>query len=114
MQFSDKEGIIAVNKEPKEDMLTMERKILALVALVGSLVACFPTACCLGFYGLGGFTGLMVDPRMIEAAAGAEGPPGREFFVLLGVGSTLGALVALGVGIACLVWGIRTLLRARA
>ncbi len=94
--------------------MIMERKTLALVAVVGSLVACLPTACCLGFFGLGGIVALMADPRMIEAAAGTGGEvPTRGTFVAMGLGSTFGALVALGVGIACLVWGIRMLTRAR-
>ena len=92
----------------------MERRILALVALVGSLVACFPTACCFGFYAFGNIMALVADPRMIEAAAGTAGEvPPPSTFVTMGVVSTLGALIALGVGIACLVWGIRTLMRAR-
>jgi uncharacterized BrkB/YihY/UPF0761 family membrane protein len=76
-------------------------------------VACCPTACCLGYFGLSGVTALVADPRMIEAAAGTWGEvPPREAFVAMGLGSTLGALIALGIGIGLLVWGIRTWRRA--
>jgi hypothetical protein len=94
--------------------MTQERKIMAWVAVVGSVVACCPTACCLAFYGFGGIVGLLVDPRMIEAAAGSGEAPPRWIFTALGVCSTLGALVALGIGIGALVWGIRVLRRASA
>ena len=94
--------------------MTQERKIMAWVAVVGSVVACFPTACCLAFYGFGGIVALLADPRMIEAAAGSGEPPSRSLFTAMGVGSTLGALVALAIGIVALVWGIRALRRASA
>jgi hypothetical protein len=54
---------------------------------------------------------LVADPRMIEAAAGSGPVPSRLTFVAIGAGSTLGALVALGIAIAGLVWGIRALRR---
>ena len=88
-----------------------DRKILGLVAVAVSVVACFPSACCLGFYGLGSLATLVADPRMIEAAAGSGPVPSRLTFVAIGAGSTLGALVALGLAIAGLVWGIRALRR---
>ena len=91
----------------------MERRTLGLIALVGSLVACFPTACCFGWGVLGGFVPLMVDPKWIQGAAGTGGEiPPRSTFVAMGGGSAIGALIALGLGIAFLVWGIRAF-RAR-
>jgi hypothetical protein len=91
----------------------MERRTLGLIALVGSLVACFPSACCLGFYAFGNIATLMADPRMIEAAAGTAGEvPPRSAFIVMGGGSAIGALIALGLGIAILIWGIRAV-RAR-
>ena len=80
-----------------------EGKILPLVAVAVCVLACFPSACCLAFYGLGSLATLFADPRMIEAAAGSGPVPSSETFVATGAGSILGALVALGVGIAGLV-----------
>jgi hypothetical protein len=92
----------------------MERRTLGLIALVGSLVACFPTACCFGFYAFGNFMALTVDPKFIEGAAGTGGEvPPSSTFIAMGGGSAIGALIALGLGIAILIWGIRAL-RARA
>jgi len=91
-----------------------ESKALPLVAIVVSVVACLPTACCLAFYGLGSLATLFVDPRMIEDAAGAGQVPSRLTFVAIGGGSSLAALVALGLGVFGLVWGIRALRRASA
>jgi hypothetical protein len=91
-----------------------ESKILPLVAIVVSVVACLPTACCLAFYGLGSLATLLVDPRMIEDAAGAGPVPSRLTFATIGGGSACIALVALGLGVFGLVWGIRALRRASA
>jgi hypothetical protein len=91
-----------------------ENRILPLVAVVVSAVACLPSACCLAFYAFGNVATLMVDPAMIEAAAGSGPVPPRTTFVLLGALSTLGALVALGLAVAGLVWGIRALRRSPA
>jgi hypothetical protein len=96
----------------KEEMMSGESKILPLVAVVVSVVACLPSACCLAFYGLGSLATLFADPRMIEAAAGSGTVPSRLTWVAIGAGSTLGALVALGLAVAGLVWGIRALRRA--
>jgi hypothetical protein len=89
-----------------------ESKILPLVAVVVGVVACLPSACCLAFYGLGSLATLVVDPRMIESAAGSGPVPSRLTFVALGAGSTVGALVAVALGVAGLVWGVRALRRA--
>jgi hypothetical protein len=88
-----------------------ESRIPGLVAVVVSVVACLPSACCLGFYAFGNFATLFVDPAMIEAAAGSQPLPPSGTFVMLGVISTIAALVALGLTIAGLVWGIRALQR---
>lgn len=88
-----------------------EGKILPLAAVAVSVVACFPSACCLGFFGVGNLMALVADPRMIEAAAGSGPAPSSGTFVALGAGLTLAALVALAVGIGGLVWGVRTLWR---
>jgi hypothetical protein len=97
--------------EQKEESMGGESRIPGLVAVVVSVVACLPSACCLGFYAFGNFATLFVDPEMIEAAAGSQPLPPSGTFVALGGVSTLAALVALGLGIAGLVWGIRALLR---
>jgi len=88
-----------------------ESRVPGLVAVVVSMVACLPSACCLGFYAFGNFATLFVDPEMIEAAAGSQPLPPLSTFVVLGAVSTLGVLVALGLAIAGLVWGIRALRR---
>jgi hypothetical protein len=95
-------------------MMSGEGKVLGLVAVVVSVAACLPTACCLAFYGLGSLLTLFVDPEMIEAAAGSGPVPSRMTFVAIGGGSALVALVALGLGVFGLVWGIRALRRGSA
>jgi hypothetical protein len=89
-----------------------ESRVLPMVAVVVSVVACLPAACCLGFYGLGSLATLFVDPMMIEAAAGSGPVPSSGTFVAIGGVSVLGALVALTLAIAGLVWGVRALRRA--
>jgi hypothetical protein len=91
--------------------MSSQGKTLGLVSVVVSVVACLPSACCLAFYAFGNFSTLLVDPAMIEAAAGSQPVPPSGTFVLLGVVSTVAALVALGLAIAGLVWGIRALRR---
>lgn len=88
-----------------------ESRVLPLVAVVVGVVACLPSACCLAFYAFGNFATLFVDPGMIEAAAGSGPVPPLSTFVVLGALSTVGALVALGLAIAGLVWGIWALRR---
>jgi hypothetical protein len=91
-----------------------ESRTLPLVAVVVGAVAYLPSACCLAFYAFGNFSALFVEPAMIEAAAGSGPVPPRTTFVALGAASTLGALVALGLALASLVWGIRALRRGPA
>jgi hypothetical protein len=89
-----------------------ESRVLPIVAVVVSIVACLPAACCLGFYGLGSLATLFVDPMMIEAPAGSGPVPPSGTFVAIGGVSVLGALVALALAVAGLVWGVRALRRA--
>jgi hypothetical protein len=91
--------------------MSSESKVLPVVAVVVGVVACLPSACCLAFYAFGNFATLFVEPEMIEAAAGSQPVPPLSTFVVLGALSTIGALVALGLAIAGLVWGIRGLRR---
>jgi hypothetical protein len=91
--------------------MNSESKALPLVAVVVGVVACLPSACCLAFYAFGNFATFFVDPEMIEAAAGSGPMPPQSTFAVLGALSTIGALVALGLAIAGLVWGIRALRR---
>jgi hypothetical protein len=94
--------------------MSRESRTLPLVAVVVGAVACLPSACCLAFYAFGNFSTLFVDPAMLEAAAGSGPVPARTTFVALGAASTLGALLALGLAVAGLVWGIRALRRSPA
>ncbi len=93
--------------------MTRGRKILAWVAFVGSLVMCFPSACCFGFYAFGSFMASTLSPEKLASFSGSGDAPGPEFYRTAIVPLGFGALVALVVGIICLIWGVRTLMRNR-
>jgi hypothetical protein len=86
-------------------------RVLGLVAVVVSVVVCLPLACCPAFLAAGY---LLVSPATVERAPGSGAVPSFLTLLTVGGGSACVALVALGLGIFGLVWGIRALRRPSA
>jgi hypothetical protein len=92
-------------------MMTAERKALAWLAVVGSVVACLPCALLFGLYTTWAFAVFRLTPEGYRWMF-YDNPP-QEFWGATALPAIFMALVALVPGIIFLVLGIRTLLRAR-
>ncbi|NIN64545.1 MAG: hypothetical protein GTO63_07550 [Anaerolineae bacterium] len=90
-----------------------QTKTLGWVAIAGSLIVCLPCACCLGFQAFGSYIASTISPEMLASFAGSGDAPTPQLLRAAALPCAVVALVPLAVGILCLVWGVRTLLRPR-
>jgi hypothetical protein len=90
-----------------------QSRTLGWVTIAVSLAACFPCACCFGFYAFGAFLASTLSPEMLASFAGSGDAPTPELLRATALPLAVVTLVPLAVGILCLVWGLRALLRAR-
>jgi hypothetical protein len=90
-----------------------QSRTLGWVAIAGALAACFPCACCFGFQAFGSYLASTLSPEMLASFAGSGDVPTPELLRTAALPCAVVGLVPLAVGILCLVWGLRTLLRTR-
>ena len=89
--------------------MTKERKVLAWLALVGSLVICCPCALCSGFEAVSSFAAAPT-PEMLAPFVPEGMVFSPQYLTIMALAFAIAALIALVVGVVGVVWGVRMLL----
>jgi hypothetical protein len=90
----------------------MERKILAWLGMAVSLLVCFPCACIAALGSVWAAALSVLSAAEIEDFLGPGTPP-SQFWGAMTVPMAIIALVVLALALIFLIWGARTLLKAR-